>query len=165
MIKRILTTSLMIGVIGGIGIGVTKCVQNDGEKSREHARAVRKIVERSNLLLTLNFDKKDMSYEECEVHGSDLVISGTTNDGRPLVVSIFDSPNCVRSGLYALLMSGEGESRRIRFPQGNARIEIDYLIYTHAPMMYVGSIPEETYFTDKVRFGTRRADRITVLKN
>ena len=162
MIKEVLIAG---AIIGGLAIGGVKLVQTLNGIRRENERIIRQKVEISNYFITLSFEKKDISYKKCETHGSDLVISGIANDGIPLAVSIFDSPNCVRDGLYALLMDEEGESRRIRFPQGNFRVATGYHVHTNAPIMYVGRIPGETYFTDNVRFGAKRADRITVLED
>ena len=159
MIKKILVTGLLIV---GTATGITVMGNAILDLKEENNQRVFRRVEESNQPITLSFERGDMSYQPCEVHGSDLVINGTANDGRTQAVSIFDSPNCVRDGLYALLNAEEGNIT-ISFPQGNLRPV--YPMPNGVAAYALGSIPGETYFTSDKRFGAKRADRITVLED
>lgn len=159
-----LGTTLLISVIIGVpAVGMTAFWKRGARLKNEIYHEVMAAVEFSNRPVILSFDKDNISYQPCKIHGTDLVVSGTTDDGRNLAVSIFDSPGGARSGLYGVLMA-EGEGR-MRFPQGNSFASPRTPPYGTA-FWHEGSISGETTFYQKgTRTGHKRADRVSILDN
>ena len=156
LLQVLLVGTMTAGVVGGLVAFGNRMQRLKGEIYTEVMQAVRI----SNQPITLSFNRDDMSYRDCKNHGSDLVIRGKTSDGRNLSVSIFDSPSCVRAGLYSVLMAEE--ESRISFPQGNLFAR-SYTPPYNTQFYSLGEIPgETTFYKLGTRSGAKRADRITV---
>lgn len=84
---------------------------------------------------------------------SKCILKCRTDNGKEIAISVINGPNTPKESLDILVNKGS----RISFPKGNI----------HPSSKYAHNyerLEKETYFTDSTQFGSKRADRIKILK-